>query len=284
MYRKIIVSILVFFSFFYLKTHSYLSENNQEKLELVLNYLHTDLENRDLYFYKELNDKFENISKNKDLSLQEKYFFWSILQNIKKIKLENYIIVNPYENKEEFFNHLDFKKDFIEKYWNEVIWEKISEKCLLYFDEIDEVARKNNFPTALIIATWRIESSCNLRNPDNWDWPFQILSHYYEPWFITLEEFLDSVQKFIDFSKHKWNSYSRNSSAKFHFWKDEIDINYDNFTLLDLKIHSAIYNWLRSSRLHDATYINWNLNPSLSRVKDWIVTLVIKVFQYEINR
>jgi|GEM_PF-1517692 len=39
--------------------------------------------------------------------------------------------------------------------------------CVLYFDRIDEIAKKRDFPVQLILANWRKETTCRLRNPDN---------------------------------------------------------------------------------------------------------------------
>jgi hypothetical protein len=51
--------------------------------------------------------------------------------------------------------------------------------CMMRYDIIDSIAQRENFPTALILATWRKESSCRVVNPENGDGLFQIVAHTY---------------------------------------------------------------------------------------------------------
>lgn len=58
---------------------------------------------------------------------------------------------------------------------------EFAQSCKDHYARIDALAREQNFPTALIIATWWREYSCNMSNPANGRGIFQITSHYYEP-------------------------------------------------------------------------------------------------------
>jgi hypothetical protein len=58
---------------------------------------------------------------------------------------------------------------------------RILQSCMDRYDAVDAVAKRENFPTALILATWRKESSCRVVNPGNGDGLFQIVAHHYEP-------------------------------------------------------------------------------------------------------
>lgn len=279
--NKLVKILLFIFIFLNLNTVFWydISYEKKQTLDKVITYLNTDLDKRDFWFYDEKLQKIEKIIPRVKSNYENWYFFSQVKFEIQDIIDENYIVIIPEDEK---VSH--DKKYLHEKYYNWLANKNLEEKCLKYFDFIDEIARKNDFPTSLVIATWRVESSCNLKNPDNWDGPFQILSHYYEPGDITLEEFWIAVENFINFSKHKWRTFEKNKSAKFHFWKDKIEITYDNFSELDLRIHSALYNWLRSSKMYDATYINWNLTQKLNRKKDGILTIMVKVIDYQIKK
>lgn len=163
---------------------------------------------------------------------------------------------------------------------------KVSEKCIKYFDYLDEIAKKNDFPVELIIAMWSKESNCNLANPWNSRWPFQITSQYYEPWNISLEEFWVAVQKFIDFSKHKWNFFNTNTYVNYkdRFWSENLNIWYDRYTLRELQIHSILYNWVsKSTTLEWNSFANANLNSEVKSSSDWVVTRFLKILKWRID-
>ena len=173
---------------------------------------------------------------------------------------------------------------FFETYWKDITTDlKVNEKCTKYFDFIDNIATSNNFPTELIIATWSKEYNCNLSNPNNWYWPFQISSKYYIPWDISLDIFSISIQDFIDFSKWKWKYFNENKyiDYKSRFWSENINISYDNYTIRDLKLHSLLYNWIKSNtKLDTNTFANDNLNKEIVSNSDWIVTSFLKILKW----
>jgi hypothetical protein len=58
---------------------------------------------------------------------------------------------------------------------------QILQSCMDRYDVVDAIAKRENFPTAIILATWRKESSCRVVNPSNGDGLFQIVAHEYPP-------------------------------------------------------------------------------------------------------
>jgi len=156
--------------------------------------------------------------------------------------------------------------------------------CILYFDAINEVAKKRDFPVQLILANWRKETTCRLRNPDNGWWPFQIRSQFYPPGAISLDEFLVSVEKFIDFSEHKWRAFATNPSHKRKFGQDFINLGYDRFTIKDIRLHAIMYNGVSSNTtLEGNTFANNNLNSSVTGNADGIVTMFLKILNRQIE-
>lgn len=177
---------------------------------------------------------------------------------------------------------------FFDLYWWDITTSlSVNENCIKYFDFIDEIAKKNDFPTELIIATWWKEYNCTLWNPANWWWPFQITSQYYKPGDISLEEFWEGVQKYIDFTKGKWDYFNNNTyhNYKTRFWSENITITYDSYTIRDLKLTAILYNWVsKDTTLDWNTFANSNLNNSVTTNSDWIVTRFLKILNWRINR
>ncbi|MDD3793622.1 MAG: hypothetical protein PHI37_02330 [Candidatus Gracilibacteria bacterium] len=163
----------------------------------------------------------------------------------------------------------------------------VNENCIKYFDFIDEIAKKNDFPTELIIATWGKEYNCTLGNPANGWGPFQITSQYYKPGDISLEEFGEGVQKYIDFTKGKWDYFNNNTyhNYKTRFGSENITITYDSYTIRDLKLTAILYNGVsKDTTLDGNTFANSNLNNSVTTNSDGIVTRFLKILNWRINR
>ncbi len=184
-------------------------------------------------------------------------------KNTKKINSENNLI-----NKKRL--------DFYNKYGKNIISKKpISPLCLKKYDLIDSIAKKNDFPTELIIATWGMEHSCIFKNPSNWNWNFQIITRVYKPGKITDKQFAIQVQDFINFSKNKWKFWERYKKTKVH-------LKYNDYDFASIRYHAAAYNWIWN-HLITSKYINWNLNLKVPYKKDWITTRFLKVLDWEIK-
>lgn len=171
--------------------------------------------------------------------------------------------------------------DFFEKYGADITTKlEVPEKCKTNYDFVDEIAKRNDFPTALIIATWGKETNCNMYNPANGWWIFQITSQYYEPGNIWLIELESSIETFIQFSRNKWNYFNTNKyhNYKQRFWEEDLHLTYSSYTLRDLRLHSILYNGVSANTtLEGNTFANNNLNPNVTGPSDGIVTRFLKI-------
>lgn len=232
---------------------------------------------------------FEKLQMKVTLDRRKSYLVGEIVQMLKDIKNggSNEVVVSKEGTIHTETDSMGTAKAFFDLYWQTITTGlSVSELCTKYFDVIDEIAKKNNFPTELIIATWGIEYGCKLWNPANWWGPFQITSQYYAPWDITVEEFSLSVQKYIDFTKGKWDYFNTNPyhSYKERFWNENINIMYESYTLRDLKLTAILYNWVsKNTTLDGNTFANANLNDTVSHASDGVVTRFLKVLNWKIH-
>lgn len=192
------------------------------------------------------------------------------------------------KQEEEFQNsqwEVTSELDFFNRYGTQITtWLEVPEKCKTNYDFVDEIAKRNDFPTALIIATWWKETNCNMYNPANGWWIFQITSQYHEQWNIWLIELEQSIEKFIAFTRNKWNYFNTNKyhNYKQRFWSENIHLTYDSYTLRDLRLHSVLYNGVSANTtLEWNTFANNNLNPNVIWPSDGIVTRFLKILYWK---
>lgn len=270
--KKIILIFIILFTFTS-STFAYkLSEQKDNALIQIKSRLWLLKDEKNINWYYNLKKMIDR--KIPVLSDSEKIFIFGEIRNEILYIIDSYKLEN-------------FERNFFEKYGKEITTDlKVPENCIKYYDEIDELALKNDFPTALIIANWWKESNCWLYNPANWWGPFQITSSYHTPWDITLEEFLIDVQSFIDFSKYKWNYFNTNTYVDYkqRFWDENMNITYNNYTLRELQIHSILYNWVwKTTTLDWNSFANANLNSNVTSKSDWLVTRFFKILNWKIN-
>ncbi len=238
-----------------------LINSEDEKTKYILNYILLNLRDTLEYIKKQNEEKLK-------IQLEEE-----------KVRQEQELKLNT--------DYLSKAKIFFETHGSSITTSlNVSENCTKYFDFIDEIAKKNDFPTELVIATWWKEYNCTLWNPANWWGPFQITSKYYKPWNISLEEFWESVQTYIDFTKGKWNYFNNNTyhNYKTRFWSENISITYDNYSIRDLKLTAILYNWVsKDTTLDWNTFANSNLNNNVTSNSDWVVTRFLKILNWRIN-
>ncbi len=154
---------------------------------------------------------------------------------------------------------------------------EFAQACKDHYARIDALAREQNFPTALIIATWWREYSCNMSNPANGRGIFQITSHYYEPWPLSEAWLLDQVQHFIDFARAK-RKYHDNVQP----FDDTgaIQLSYLHYDLLSIQKHSIMYNGVKADATpENSVYANQNFGIPVEG-RDGIVAMVIKVLSW----
>ncbi len=204
----------------------------------------------------------------------KKYFRNSINNKLKKLEQESIVNTPKHDN-------YDFEMDFYNKYWKNIQTNtKIPDNCFKYFNILDVYWQRYNFPTPLIMATWSIETNCNMSNPANWYWLFQITSKHYTPWEIGVIELQDQVLDFINFSKAKWDYFNNNKyhNYKTRFWNENINITYNNYSLRDIRLHWILYNWVSANTtLEWNTFVNNNLNKDVVWNYDWLLTRLLKI-------
>lgn len=179
------------------------------------------------------------------------------------------------------------KQEFFDAYGRQITTGlEVPTKCVENYDFVDTIAKDEDFPTPLILAVWWIETNCNMYNPANGWWLFQITSQYFEPGNVGYIELESQIRNFIAFSRNKWNYFNTNTyhNYKSRFGGENIDIHYNSYTLRDLRLHSILYNWVSSTTtLEWNTFANANLNPGVSGRSDGVVTRFLKVLNWEIQ-
>lgn len=130
--------------------------------------------------------------------------------------------------------NIQFKKDFLSQYMSGISKEITDpDNCTGRYQTLDAMAYANNYPTALLMATWFRESTCGYYLPKNGDGPFQIVSKDYGTGQITEEIFWQAVQDFIDFSRNKYSSYKS---------RVNINLTYTGFDYTWIISHASLYN------------------------------------------
>lgn len=132
-----------------------------------------------------------------------------------------------------------FKQQFVATYGDELQGEAFETRlqwCVERFDMVNTIAKKYNFPTALILATWFMESSCRMANPENGDGLFQIISSHYEPGPINDAQLEQEIVDFIQFSRKKWDRYHKSNPDR------QITLTYKKRNIESLESQGALYN------------------------------------------
>lgn len=153
------------------------------------------------------------------------------------------------------------------------------EKCVWWYNTLDDMSFSYNFPTALTIAVWYRETSCAYYLPNNWDWPFQIKSMDYWTGEITQKQFVWTVKDFLEFSKKKLDRYDGELS-----W----NLSYNNFDMTWIVNFAALYNWWTKSwnivlpNNMKYTY-DWYGEEYSGSARFWIVAETLRVLDWELK-
>ncbi len=180
-----------------------------------------------------------------------------------------------------------FKKSFVSAYGGELQGDPFElrlQRCVQKFDMVNTIAKKHNFPTALILATWFMESSCRMANPDNGDGLFQILSNHYEPGPVTDADLESQIEDFINFSRNKRRWFHRNNPDR------QIVLTHKLWDIESLESQGALYNSVGSKitawplRATNEYYNRGNFNLEWkSSVKDGMITAFIRLVKWELE-
>lgn len=131
----------------------------------------------------------------------------------------------------------DFKQEFLSGKMDNItidVDEEVLDKCVWWYNTMDEISFAYDFPTALTIATWYRESTCAYYLPSNGDGPFQIVKEDYGTWEINEKVFIDTIVDFMEFTKDKFDRYE---------WDLSGSLSYTEFDLAGIHNFAALYNW-----------------------------------------
>lgn len=269
-YRKnILITLLIVLTFCFIKPTFAIWYNPTAtevvKLNKALYYLEKKFNNNNIKI-----NQFVKLIKQTRLesNLNEKQIYF-LTQIEKHFNPEN-VVINLEQNQIN-----NFKSNFVNKYWNSILWDKnIDPKCVNKYYFVDNIAKNLNFPTELVLAIWKMETNCNMNNPKNWDWIFQIRSFYFKPWPISdknLEEQINILVKLIDWKLKYYNKK----------YKKNINISYENYGIYDIQIIAWLYSWnYKKVSPEKSLFWNGNLSKKFISKKDWLVTNIIKVFNW----
>jgi hypothetical protein len=195
-------------------------------------------------------------------------------------------VTEQWESAPQVFEHGEFvdqftqlsRRQFYEVYFPHMLVDRpLPDRCFTYYDQIDQIAQARNFPTALIIATWHREHTCNFLNPRNGWWNFQITSHHYPPGEITWDDFRYQIDNFIDFKEAKWRRYD----AIQVYGPEPVTLAYHQFDLSSIRKSAILYNGVHPDvRLDHSWYANENFTQE-RWWRNWIVASVLQVLKRE---
>lgn len=178
------------------------------------------------------------------------------------------------------------KSNFLDEYLGNItIDEELPiEKCIWWYNTIDNISFANDFPTALTIAVWYRESNCGYYLPSNWDGPFQIVNKDYGTWEITEELFKQTIQDFIDFSKKKIRSYNNKADNQY----PEIKLSYTWYDFTWLVNFAALYNgWMRTGWMvvpNAPKYVYDGYGEEYANAKKyWLVAAFLRFLDWELG-
>lgn len=270
-------------------THAYNISPTQEKIILNLKeeLYFASLHQEKSWFEENLKNIDKNIAKNKN-SPEKLIILFELKKEFIKLRNENFPeFVEKIEKNEENKDEIkQYYKDFFSQHGKNITTKlEVPKKCREFYKEIDVIAKKYDFPTPLIIATWWKETNCGLANPRNGWWPFQITSTYHTPWVLTFAQFEKKVIQYIEFSRWKIANYEKNPTLKKRFKKEKINITYNNFSLSDLQLYAILYNGAgKTTDMTKNTFANANLNKSVTSNSDGLVTRFLKIIHDQTQR
>lgn len=151
--------------------------------------------------------------------------------------------------------------------------------CTWWYKTLDDISFAYDFPTALTIAIRYRESSCSYYLPNNWYWPFQIISKNYGTWVINQKTFVNTIVDFLEFSKNKLARYDWLLSG-------ELSYNYFDFTWVSNFI--ALYNWWQRSENvivpNNKKYaFDWYWEEYSGATKYWVFPEMLQVLVWELD-
>lgn len=173
----------------------------------------------------------------------------------------------------------------------------LSNICAQRYQLVDDRSYAFNMPTALVLATLDMESSCGRSKPNNGDGVFQLVAKDYGTWTLSTGQWIMMMYDFAELVRGKHARY--HSTNKFSIdncstkdtsltWQSApICLSYTNIDLDSLIKHWALYNGLSGAK------ILWDIQPAApayvygrytdtysGSVKDGLIVRVLKSLRY----
>ena len=175
------------------------------------------------------------------------------------------------------------------------VW--LSSFCKERYQLVDDRSYAFNIPTALVLATLDMESSCGRYKPSNGDGVFQLIAKDYGTWTLTTGHW---IMMMYDFSALVAGKHARYHTAN-KLSKDDcttknmnltgttspICLTYTSMDLDSIIKHGALYNGLANAT------IKWDIQPGApsyvygrytdaysGAVKDGLIVRILKVVKY----
>jgi len=137
-----------------------LSSKDKASLEKAKTLLWQLSEKKDIVWFEERLKKIDKLLPQVKSNIR----FWFIFQELKN----ELLLISELKKPKMEKNNSQFERDFFETYGKNIVYKnKLRDGCTKHFDFVDEIAQKNDFPTALILAVWSKEFNCILANPAN---------------------------------------------------------------------------------------------------------------------
>ncbi len=236
-----------------------------------------------------------NKDKNPKKALVEWYYLFDIVHKYQKSWTRLDFIISSIKN--ILRNDIDSQKSkllplkqqnensFWSNYFRSILTyeDDLPQRCFDYYDMIDDFAWAYNIPTSLVIATWKMETSCKFK-PYN-HWLFQIISKNYWTWTLTTKKFMQQLIDFFEFTLHKWNWYE-NANKKAGL---KINLFYTWLSFTWIVRHWALYNWLSWYTVYwdikplNKWYVFWNFWEENKYKKDWLIVNILKVIKHNLT-
>lgn len=155
--------------------------------------------------------------------------------------------------------------------------EDMMKSCYKHYKFVDDIAKKLDFPTVLILATFYIENSCELINK-NRNWLFQLTSSKkrYKIGKVNLNWFREQIIDFVNYSREKYKGYEDRT------W-EKIILTYNEYTIKNIKLHWVLFNWWpKWITPHNSDYNVCNISKKNECDKDGLlasITRFAKLFE-----
>lgn len=186
--------------------------------------------------------------------------------------------------------YTDNAQAFINKYWWNILTARNSPtdlgRCFEQYPMVDHTSRALWLPPSFVMATWYVESSCRMNNPENGDGLFQIVSNHYTPGQVDLAWLASQLYDFEIFIERKFDRYNSRQPAP-------VAYGYNSYNIDTLQSFAALYNGVSGPlsayplALVNPYYFYGNYNENYQSRRDWWVVFFMKILQMEndlINR